>query len=249
MYKVSVDESGTHRGAAAMCVAFCLSTSTQWRAFTREWEPYARKYPGGYHATKASDADNDALTGLVLRRVQGLAAFTFPYDDFKELTTPAIRSEYGNEYAFGVRMCLAAVDRWCGREGKRWVSWVLEAGCPGSDHVKVLFDKLLLEPEEERYHVFSHRWVGKEELITHPADLVAYEVERCYRGPASARLTALGVQHRDFKRDDLASAVKIGTEKIKRGKWDRQRARAERRAQRRTRRGQSGDIHRWLDDD
>jgi hypothetical protein len=234
MYRVAIDESGSHEGAPALVVAACLMTSTQWGHFGREWGPTARKYPKGFHATDAVPEDRERLADVLDRRLEVAMAISIDYEEFKALVPQKIKSAFGSEYVSGIRAIAVTLAGWCEKNRINWLAYILEVGHKGEGSAKQFFDEIVRRPHT---HVFSHTWVGKENLITHAPDLIAYELARCYGKPHSATLTRLEPRLlcTHFDRESLASAAETGMGTLKAYERLRDKVKAMKRMQRRQR--------------
>lgn len=184
---VAIDESGTHAKAKSLCVAGCVGNYHEWKRFSREWTPRAKKYQYGFHATKARDADNQFLAQLIVKHLKFSFAVNFDYDDVRAVVGQPFRSRYGSEYAIGVRTSVGFMNEVCVMEGWKTVAYVIEDGARGADHVKQWFADMKALPmsHPDRLRVYSDTWVGKEDVTTHAADLLSYEWGRVYEGATS----------------------------------------------------------------
>jgi hypothetical protein len=200
--KVAVDESGSHQDSPAICVAACFANAAQWRTYESSWRPTAEKYlPKGYHAAEASDADNAVLATILAQTLKGIV-ITISYDDFREVVTKNIRSVFGAEYNAAVRACAYTLRHWCDRYRVPYMTWVLESGHKGESSVNTFLSAIR---RDRSWRIWSHEWVGKEDLVTHASDLVSHEVAACYGRPASPLLESMGpeIVRRHFTRKEL----------------------------------------------
>lgn len=166
VFKVAVDESAKN---GLVCVAGVVSTPAEWEAFSTAWRPTADTYEHGFHATKGRYTDNALLADLVSKLHTG-CAMVITSDDFR-VVTAELRSVYGSVYTHALRALIQRYQQWCVATGTEWVAWVLEAGDKSARAARTVLDDLVGDPD---FHIYSHNWVGKGELITHAADLVAY---------------------------------------------------------------------------
>jgi hypothetical protein len=215
--QAAVDESGTH-GGPRLAVAACIAYAPQWRAFYQDWLPYAQKYiaGGGYHATDADKADNIALGHLIHQRLLGVAV-TISYEDYKEAVPRDIKSHFGGIYVAGLRSLQVCLRTFCENEAIRWVKWILERGHKEQNSADQFLTSLGDSPAN-RY--WSHEWVGKENLLTHAADLVAYlaTVDAGNTKPIELMLDkTVIVLH--FRRQDFIDGLHKGRLTIARRRW------------------------------
>jgi hypothetical protein len=223
MLKVRVDESGIHNSAPAICVASCWTTSTQWGHLTKDWAPRAARYKHGYHATKASDEDNAALAALVRRRVANGIALTIAYDDFNAVVSHTLRSRFGAEYVTALRVTVLVLSKVCQHEGYKWMSWILEAGCPGQSAADRLLTSIAHDPE---FHLHSHTWASKADLTTHAADLIAHLFANERAGISSPLSAAVGPQivAHHVTREELSNYIERMERVTKRIRWQQEKA-------------------------
>jgi hypothetical protein len=220
---VGIDESGTHDGAQALTIAACVGTATEWQRFKDAWAPFAKKYERkGYHATKASDSDNRVLGRLMCEHLSAALAFRTPYAASRALVSSDLRSQVGNEYTLAVRIVVDVLAHIAAQNDVDWISYLIEDGHPGAARTKQEFEqKKALRPGDPfRKRVYSDTWVGKEELITHPADLLSYEWGTALgRESSTPNLDLFRAQEKfhltDYKPDDMAEAVRQTVDTLK----------------------------------
>jgi hypothetical protein len=176
MIVAAIDESGTHQGARALVVAVCAARPAQWLNLLDEWQPIA---PPDYHASEALDRDNVALATLMRkhlanRRTGVATGVIVSHRRFKVYTPKRFQSLYGGAYGFAVTWCALAVGEWSRRIGGGKVAYVIERGHKGEGHMDKVFKRIVGNAENQAfYKVASHEWVGKGDIRTHPADLLA----------------------------------------------------------------------------
>jgi hypothetical protein len=237
MLRVAIDESGSHGGSPVLTVAVCVGSDARWSRFREAWLPYAQKYAakGGYHAAKATRSDNEILANLIAEIFpSGGFALRIAYADMKAEVPPAFRARFGDEYALSIWVGIRVLSAICDKQGHDWLAYVLEdghKGVKGTAKVKQLFHAIKQEPPDSpfRYHVFSDTWVGKEELITHPSDLISHEWAKAYGKPEDseilAKLRGADFLLKDYSRDALADAVRETSHFLKAEKQSRDRER------------------------
>lgn len=220
MLTVGIDESVTHGESPILCVAACIASADGWTRFRGAWLPHAMKYAakGGYHATKAHDPDNLILAGLMEELLPSAAfAIRISCADMRAVVSHNIRSEYGDEYTILVWTGIRFLSKLCDLQGVDWLAYVLEdghKGRKGTAKIKQMFNAIKQEAPgtQMRYHVYSDTWVGKEELITHPADLISYEWARAHGRPEESEILAAFRRAdyllKDYTRDALEEAVR-----------------------------------------
>jgi hypothetical protein len=121
MLKATIDESRSDDRSPVLSVGCCLGEAAQWRRFLSRWAPYAAKYPKGFHATKARDAENEALFAIMKAELPAALAVTINYEDTKSIVPPKLRGRFGEEYATCIRAVVfhgAGYDRHGGCEGR-----------------------------------------------------------------------------------------------------------------------------------
>lgn len=240
--KVSVDESGTHGNAPALVVAACVATPNGWKQIRRAWAPRAAKYPNGYHATKARDEDNLFLANLLPEHLEASLAVVVPYEVFKFVVPHEHRSRFGAEYATGIRACVHVLAYWCDHHWYDWTTWVLEAGHKGESSARQFLDSILRRPGG---HVWSHAWVGKDDLVTHAPDVVSHAiVQKLEQDGRSPLLEAVlkSTVIRAFDRPTLQKAVTKGYDTIKSQRWEAVKARKARKEARESITGSDADA-------
>ena len=165
-----MDESGSHEGAPCIAVAACFGEKPEhWKQYERDWADTAKAYQKRpYHATDARPEDNALLASIVARWLSGLA-ITISYSDFDAVVPHRTRSIYGAEYTTSMRALIHVLAHFSHGRDIPWVKWILEAGHPEQPMV----DKLLTE-SHGKAHIWSHEWVGKNDISTHAADLLAH---------------------------------------------------------------------------
>jgi hypothetical protein len=228
VFKVAIDESGSHGDSPALCVAGCLADVGNWAGFCHSWRPRAAAYAErGFHATIARDADNAFLAELIAQWLNCFAV-TVPYSTYKAVVPPKLRSKFGGEYGIGVRLIAIVFHDVSGRLNLGRMAYVLEAGHPGQGSARKFLDEVTLDPA---WHVQSHTWVGKEEIITHAPDLVAHLAAAARAGSRSPLLDVIGsrLTIHDYTAAELRKAVKIGLEIDERERKRKERERALRR--------------------
>lgn len=231
---VGVDESGTHDKAPCICVAAVFGRQQQWDELARAWGPRARWYAenrNGYHATSALRKDNELLANETARWLQGLA-LTIDYKDFREVVTDGIRGEWGAEYQTALRAIAYVLSGYWRAHNIEWTTWVVEAGHSEQSAA----DKYLRELVKRRrdFRVMSYRWCGKEEIITHPADLAAHVFARRYAGETVplADVLSTAVLHRHWERSEMEESVKQGEPFLREIQRERKRDKNRRRRER-----------------
>lgn len=239
MIWVGVDESGSHSNSPCLCVAACVGSAARWTRFKNEWTPYATQYgEAGYHATAAKDSHNRILVQMVADIFQsGGFALRIAYEDVKAEVSQRHRSMFGEEYAMGIWVAIRFLASLCKLQHIDWLAYVIEDGHRGAPKAKEIFNAIKREPvgHPSRYNVYSDTWVGKEELTTHPADLVSHEWAKAYGKPDSeaiATLRAADWLFKDYTRDALAEAGRETDGVLKADKQFRDKQRLDRRRRR-----------------
>jgi hypothetical protein len=232
MLKAAVDESGSDDRSSVLCVACCLATARQWRRFSNRWYPYAAKYPKGYHATKARDSDNEALAGIMEEELTAALAITINYQDVKAIVPDKLRGRFGEEYATCIRAVVMLLQNWCEKHNERWVALVLESGHRGQSAANNYIESILPDPY---WHIWSHTWARKEELVTHPADLVAHVIATSFARKPSPLVGRIrkAIVHRHFTEGDLKEMVEHGERTVREYERRRDSERAKRKSSRR----------------
>lgn len=176
--KVTVDESGTDDQAPCIAVAVCYALKPEhWREYKRDWSPTAKKYEDeGFHAVDADAADLQVLAKATANWLAGFA-LTIGYDDFDAVVPHRVRSQFGAEYATAIRVMLHSFTDYCLKNDiLGGFTLVLESGHAEQPAV----DKTLTAtanargPGGARSALWSHQWVGKEDITTHCADLFSH---------------------------------------------------------------------------
>lgn len=168
-FRVAIDESGYHEGAPCIAAGAVYAFKRQhWREYERDWFPRAVWYRDvGFHSTKARADDLDVLAAAVGRWLHAFA-ITISYDDYQSVVPHRIRSRYGGEYSTAIRalvhlLGIVAKDR------KENAIFVLEAG----HREQQIVHKMLTDAKGHTF-VADHMWVGKDNIATHAADLIAH---------------------------------------------------------------------------
>jgi hypothetical protein len=173
LLRVSVDESGTHDKDARFCIALCLGTKANWRDFRKAW---GKQAPKDYHAKDASPETNRGLAVLMERHLGFCHALSIDQREFRENTSHRFRSVNGGVYSF---LFIGAATRamiWAKEHGEDMIAYVIEHGCQGASFMKQELARVANDPPvRQAYRIHSDTWVGKGEVIVHPADLVAHE--------------------------------------------------------------------------
>jgi len=194
--KSAVDESGSHDDAALLCVAFCITTSTQWRKFEREWADIRILPPGvrHYHAKdRRCDRLSDQLAGLMQRRMERIVAITIHEREYKALDSPRFRSFAGDAYALAIQAGLYHIHRWLWKAANQRIAYVLESGHkgqPAADKFLTLVGDTPFLRAKLRF--LSHTWLPKGELVLDPPDLMSHEISTAGGRDTSPRVRRMG---------------------------------------------------------
>jgi hypothetical protein len=223
---IGTDESGTH-GGPVLAVAGMFGTGSQWQSFRAAWTPYAAQYKDGYHAKEAKSGHNEALARLMRQHLMTGFSIRMSYADIREIVPPKVRSQTGEEYFIGMVTMTKLFALITDQLNVAEIAYVIEAGHRSAGNVGKMFDYLVTLPvgHPDRLKVHSASWVGKEEIITHPADLISNAWTGAYVQHPEAIALVHELGHDDFikfhhyTRDQIAGAVKDTESALKRIKW------------------------------
>ena len=216
--KVGIDEGVTHTENPVLAVAACMTTSRQWGLFVEEWRGRLKgKVPEGkvYHAQEGwcegPDGLNDQLAELALRRMQEMYVFTVLENDYREHASHDFRSRFGSAYSVGILGCLSYIATTQRRARKpQKAAYMIESGHKNQAMVSGMLEDMMNMPDvRENWYLHSYSFVGKEEPILHPSDLVAHEWATSYGRDASPRMELLSakVQHVHMEPEDIRRHV------------------------------------------
>lgn len=224
--KVGFDESGTH-GGTHFTLAAVAGKAIHWQQVERDWAATAATYPKGYYATSARDEDNAKLAAIMDRWLYGYA-FSISYADFA-IVTNDIKSEFGSIYVHALRGLSYFLKVNAEARAEFTLAYVLESGHKEESSAQQYLSSLIVNRPE--FRVYSHVWVGKDALVTHPADLAAHVACSTYtkRPSPLVDLVQKSVQFIEFPRDLLAENVQGGYEALRDNRQMREHVRNERR--------------------
>lgn len=190
VYQVAIDESGSHKHALGLTMGACIATARQWKLLTKDWRPVASRYPHGYHASGARHADNLALAALIDRRADASTAVTITYADYQAAVPQKDRSKLGTEYLAAMKTTVGWLHLVLEYFNVPRMALIVERGhTKGGAAAEQYLSAALNDPV--RFRIASVVWVGKEDLLTHAADLIAHVYAGNRDDPENAELRTI----------------------------------------------------------
>jgi hypothetical protein len=176
--KCTIDESGTHKGAAVLCVGGCVATTRQWGLLAKEWKPRIKHLRKGYHAKRADCEElNVELAELMRVRLDHTLAITIIEDEYNAYAPPRFRSRVGGAYALAVHALVFEVGQWCAKKEINHVAYLLESGHRNQPYVDRVFQYFMAVPHlRKQSRLWSWSWGSKADTSLHPPDLLSHEI-------------------------------------------------------------------------
>jgi hypothetical protein len=211
------DESGGHDNAGRICIATATAPTVAWIDFMRAWGPilHACGRTGEFHANRgdATQKQLNLALAAVMRemRIPSLC-MTIKQDTYRKVTTPKVRSQYGNAFGFA-RYCSLMITSqalekvqipghfgYYVEQGGKGFSWIMErlAQIYRSDMLRARFRMAYFGPVDRRT-----------DLPAHPPDLVSHEVNTARHNSPVLKILDDLVEVQDISEDDASGLLDL----------------------------------------
>ena len=105
---------------------------------------------------------------------------------FKLYAPHRFQSRYGGAYGYLVTLGALHIMAYSKDVHAGRVAYVIERGHKGEPYIDQVFRRVVANPQlQNAYLVDSHTWVGKDDIRTHPADLLSHEAASWAGGETS----------------------------------------------------------------
>ncbi|MEA2561405.1 MAG: hypothetical protein QOH06_2909 [Acidobacteriota bacterium] len=185
-----MDESGTHRGSKALCVAGYISSPERWVAFEREWYEALYDFDIGYFhmtdfAVKAPPYDTwtreqrisrlSRLIEIINRSAYASVGIGIPLANYKIEFSAKAKRAIGSPYGLAAAACFMEFDRLvAARSPTSRIAYVFDILSKGTGPVKSFFES---NERRKRLRLLSLRYEPKTEFLPlQAADILAYEL-------------------------------------------------------------------------
>ncbi len=169
-----LDESGTHRGAALLCVAGYVGNRKEWFAFEKEWQKQLNKANiPCFHAKEPQCATLKLplASAIEKRNIMGVICGVNP-TIFSNHTSQQFKSVMGNAYAACTFVCALEICKRAKEMGYKSVSFTVESGQPNSKFVERILSSMIYYPPVDIAGVMTAK--KTEFLPLHAADFLSH---------------------------------------------------------------------------
>lgn len=195
-YTVSLDDSGTHRGSEAVCLAGFIGQDHRWKKVVKEWNSTLYDYGvDSFHGTKLAHYEGEykgwdearrtrftkRLIDIVAAHLSSFIMSTVHLEDYRQLVPANLRQRIGSPIALAMKGVLLNVDVWA-RDFSQIepVGFLIDSGMKGRGEIAALLRRVR---KHEKLSRELHIGALAEDLVERrpelqAADLHAYESYR-----------------------------------------------------------------------
>lgn len=179
-FNAYIDESGTHRAAAALSVAITVAESSEWRSFEKQWGSKIANLTRGYHAKRFPRLHAE-LADLMLQHTAFSSFITLLEADYHRHFPKWVQSVLGGPYARAVLISIMSAAVWSRENNAGRITYFIEQGHREFAHVSTLMN-VIRRTEENRELFAMEDWAPatKNDLPIHCPDTVSHHASEHY---------------------------------------------------------------------